>query len=85
MSTYEMHIVCTNMTSYQPIGHWQREAWGRVAECSAGCACTLLRFADKARVERNPASVHTAEGNLENCLKATVNPEIGGLTHLTRS
>ena len=42
----------------------------------------MLSFAEKTHVEGNPASVHAAEGNPENCLKATVNPEIGGLTHL---
>ena len=28
------------------------------------------------------ANIHTFHGNPENCLKAAVNPEIGGLTHL---
>ena len=30
----------------------------------------------------NWASIHTSNDNPENCLKAAVNPEIGGLTHL---
>ena len=39
-------------------------------------------FDEKTHVAGNPASVHTTEGNPENCVKVTVNPEIGGLTHL---
>ena len=42
----------------------------------------MLSFAEKTRLEGNPASVHTFKGNPENCLKATVNPKIGGLIHL---
>ena len=41
-----------------------------------------ISFDEKTCVEGNPSSIHTAEGNPENYLKATVNPKIGGLTHL---